>query len=438
MATNLNLTRDQLATFLSDHEQIKQFEKLFAVVDQVAPSSDTPGIEILAGNADANTNDALAQIITLAKDSAINSGNADQKAVQALDSLERIAKALELLSSNIQLLPSAPTIENNNSIKTDYIDYNITAPFSDQISRLGWNSVDETLNLGMAYGVTQQIGQETYARVENNTGVTIPNGTVVGFSGVGAGGTLRVAPYLADGSQSSLYILGVMTHDLPDSQDRGYCTVWGSVRTLDTSAFSVGDILYASPTVTGGLTNVKPTAPNNVVVVAACLISDPTDGVIFVRPTISQMQYYGVFAKTVDTTPAVIDTAYPITFDTTRISNGVVIGGTTSQLIVPESGLYQFVATLQFISNSAVDKNIWVWFRKNGVDIANSARLITVSINGAYTPISINEAISLNALDYVELVYASNNVNVRIDAVPATAFAPSAPAVVIEVNQIQL
>ena len=431
MATKLNLTRDQLATFLSDHEQIKQFEKLFAIVDQVAPSADTPGIEILAGNADANTNDALAQIITLAKDSAINSGNADQKAVQALDSLERIAKALELLSS-------APTIENNNSIKTDYIDYNITAPFSDQISRLGWNSVDETLNLGMAYGVTQQIGQETYARVENNTGVTIPNGTVVGFSGVGAGGTLRVAPYLADGSQSSLYILGVMTHDLPDSQDRGYCTVWGSVRTLDTSAFSVGDILYASPTVTGGLTNVKPTAPNNVVVVAACLISDPTDGVIFVRPTISQMQYYGVFAKTVDTTPAVIDTAYPITFDTTRISNGVVIGGTTSQLIVPESGLYQFVATLQFISNSAVDKNIWVWFRKNGVDIANSARLITVSINGAYTPISINEAISLNALDYVELVYASNNVNVRIDAVPATAFAPSAPAVVIEVNQIQL
>ena len=354
---------------------------------------------------------------------------------------EQLNNALRLYFSQVDNINQSVTKAVNAggvSADFDYIDFNQLALFDDQTARLGWNSVDETLNLGMAYGVTQQIGQETYARVENNTGVTIPNGTVVGFAGVGAGGTLRVAPYLANGTQSSLYILGVMTHDLPDSQDRGYCTVWGSVRTLDTSAFSVGDILYASPTVTGGLTNVKPTAPNNVVVVAACLISDPTDGVIFVRPTISQMQYYGVFAKTVDTTPAVIDTAYPITFDTTRISNGVVIGGTTSQLIVPESGLYQFVATLQFISNSAVDKNIWVWFRKNGVDIANSARLITVSINGAYTPISINEAISLNALDYVELVYASNNVNVRIDAVPATAFAPSAPAVVIEVNQIQL
>ena len=355
--------------------------------------------------------------------------------------LEQLTNALRLYFSQVDNINQSVTKAINAdgvSADFDYIDFNQTASFTDQTARLGWNSVDETLNLGMAYGVTQQIGQETYARVENNTGVTIPNGTVVGFAGVGVGGTLRVAPYLADGVQPTLYILGVMTHDLPDSQDRGYCTVWGSVRTLDTSAFSVGDILYASPLVAGGLTNVKPTAPDNVVVIAACLVSDATDGIIFVRPTITQMQYYGVFAKTVDTTPAATNTAYPITFDTTRLSNGVVIGGAASQLIVPESGLYQFVATLQFISNSGVDKNIWVWYRKNGVDIDNSARLLTVSVNGAYTPLSINEAISLGANEYVELVYAANNTGVRIDAVPATAFAPSAPAVVLEVNQVQL
>jgi hypothetical protein len=34
MATQkLNLTRDQLSTFLKSYEQIKQFEKLFQVVD---------------------------------------------------------------------------------------------------------------------------------------------------------------------------------------------------------------------------------------------------------------------------------------------------------------------------------------------------------------------------------------------------------------------
>jgi len=317
-----------------------------------------------------------------------------------------------------------------------YVDFNTTPTFTDQVGRLGWNDIDQTLNLGMDYGVVQQIGQETYARVTNTTGVTIPNGTVVGFAGATAD-AISVAPYLADGVQPTLYMLGVMTHDLPDSGERGYCTTWGFVRGLDTSAFSVGDILYASPLVAGAFVNVKPTAPDNVIPVAACIASDATDGVVFVRPTVTQMQYYGIFAKTVDTTPALADTAYPITFDLTRITNGVVIGGTTSQLIVPESGLYQFAATLQFISSSAADKNIWVWYRANGTDIPSSARIVTVSTNNAYTPIALNEAVSLAAGEYVELMYAASSTNVTIDAVAATAFAPAAPAVVIEVTQVQ-
>ena len=141
---------------MQNFEQIKQFERLFALADQVAPSSDTPGIEILAGTGAASANEALAQIVVLAKDAAINSGNADQKAVQALDSLGRIANSLELLAN-------APAIQNNNSTKTDYLDYDINAPFVNQMGRTGWNSQDETLNLGMAYGVVQQIGQETPA-----------------------------------------------------------------------------------------------------------------------------------------------------------------------------------------------------------------------------------------------------------------------------------
>ena len=99
MATQkLNLTRDQLATFLKNHEQIRQFERLFQIADDVSPSSDTQGISIEASNAGAAANEALAQIVSLAKDVAINAGNADQKAVQALDSIERMANALEMLA----------------------------------------------------------------------------------------------------------------------------------------------------------------------------------------------------------------------------------------------------------------------------------------------------------------------------------------------------
>jgi len=424
----LNLTRDQLAAFLSDHEQIKQFENLFAVVDELQVITGTD-FEYQADTAAASANEALAQIIALAQDVAINSGNADQKATQALAELNRIAQ-------NLQLSLTAPAVENNNSVTTDYIDLRQNTRYVDAVGRLAWNNTDQTADLGMDYGVVQQIGQETYARVTNTTGVTIPNGSVVGFAGATAD-AISVAPYLADGAQPTLYMLGVMTHDLPDSGERGYCTTWGFVRGLDTSAFSVGDILYASPLVAGEFVNVKPTAPDNVIPVAACIVSDATDGVVFVRPTVTQMQYYGIFAKTVDTTPALADTAYPITFDLTRITNGVVIGGTTSQLIVPESGLYQFAATLQLISGSATDKNIWVWYRANGVDIPSSARIVTVSTNNAYTLIALNEAVSLAAGEYVELMYAADSTSVTIDAVAATAFAPAAPAVVIEVTQVQ-
>ena len=60
-----------------------------------------------------------------------------------------------------------------------------------------------------------------------------------------------------------------------------------------------------------------------------------------------------------------------------------------------------------------------------------------MSVNGAYTPLSVAEAVSLAANGYVELVYAADSTNVTLDNVPATAFAPVAPAVVIEVTQVQ-
>jgi hypothetical protein len=305
-----------------------------------------------------------------------------------------------------------------------------------QTGRLHWNSTDQTLDLGMEYGVVQQIGQETYARVGNTTGSTISKGAVVGFAGATTD-ALLVAPYLANGAQPSLYILGIMAHDLPDSGEKGYCCTWGFVRGVDTSGFDPGDVLYASPTVAGGLTKTKPTAPNNVLPVAACVISNATNGVIFVRPTIQQMQYYGEFTKTTSQTPAASNTAYTLTFDNIEIGNGVVIGSPASRIVVPESGLYQFAATIQLTSGSSSAKNVWVWFRKNGSDIANSARIVTTDINGGYVPMTVEETISMAANDYVELAFACDSTNISVSSVAATGFAPAAPAIILNVTQVQ-
>lgn len=325
----------------------------------------------------------------------------------------------------------------------DYIDFT-TRAFPPRERRIGWDDLDKTLTIGMDYGVTQQVGQEIYARVGNTTGVLIPNGTVVGFAGA-TSDALLVAPYLADGSNPSLYILGIMTHDLPDSGERGYCTTWGFVRDLDTSAFAVGDVLYASPTVAGGLTNVKPTAPNNVIPVAACVVSSATEGVIFVRPTVEQIKYYGVFSDTATQTPAAAYTPQAVTFNTTDISNGVVVGVPTSRIVVPKSGLYQFAFSAQIESSNAASKKIWIWPRVNGVDVPNSNGEVTIAGGGAVLVPAWSWTLSMNAGDYFELVYAAEDASVQLVAKAAQTGAngtanftrPAVPSIILEVTQVQ-
>lgn len=282
-----------------------------------------------------------------------------------------------------------------------------------------------------------QASRETFTLVQNSTGSTLFKGTVVGFAGVGAANLLSVSKYLADGSTPSLYILGVLDETIPDSGATGLCCVWGPVTNLDTSAFNVGDILYASPTVAGGFTNVKPTAPDNVIPLAAVLIKSATDGVIFVRPTIEQQKYYGEFTKTSDQSPAAINTAYALTFDNTEIAEGISIGSPASRIVVVQSGLYQFNATVQISSSNSNAKTVWLWFRKNGTDVANSARLVTININSGYTAVSMNEFFSLAANDRIEIMFAADDTAITVDNVAATAFAPAAPAVVLAVSQIQ-
>ncbi len=132
--------------------------------------------------------------------------------------------------------------------------------------RTYWNSVDKTLNICTDQtGVSIQVGQEGHKRVYNNTGSTITNGQVVYINGHdGGSGFSTVALARSDLGPTSTVTLGIATHDITNTSV-GLITVWGLVRDIDTSSYSAGDVLYLSPTVAGGLTNVTPGSPNFVV-----------------------------------------------------------------------------------------------------------------------------------------------------------------------------
>ena len=93
----LNLTRDQLATFLTDQQQIRQFELLFSTVDQIQVIVGTD-FEYQADNAAATANEALASLSALAQDTAVTNAALEAKIQQAIDAIPRLAQALELLA----------------------------------------------------------------------------------------------------------------------------------------------------------------------------------------------------------------------------------------------------------------------------------------------------------------------------------------------------
>jgi hypothetical protein len=173
--------------------------------------------------------------------------------------------------------------------------------------------------------------------------------------------------------------------------------------------------------------------------VAAVLVANATGGDIFVRPTIEQQKYYGEFTRTTDLTAAVTNTAYAIPLDTTEIAEGVTLEGSPlTRLKVPQSGLYQFTVRYQLTSTNSSSKNARVWFRRNGTtDYANSTAISSLDSNGGFATITVSEFFSLQANEYLELMWAVSNTSLSLTAAAATAYAPASAAVIVTVTQIQ-
>ena len=129
--------------------------------------------------------------------------------------------------------------------------------------------------------ITLQIGQETYARIRNNTTGLIANGEVVYINGSqGTHPTVKKAR--ADVNETS-HVVGVATHDI-ETNSFGYITIYGVVNNVDTSDFGQGDEIYLSPAISGGYTGVPPTAPFYQYSIGHVIRSHPNNGSIFVTP----------------------------------------------------------------------------------------------------------------------------------------------------------
>ena len=143
---------------------------------------------------------------------------------------------------------------------------------------------------------------------------------------------------------------------------------------------------------------------------------------------------YTYAASTTTQVAAAINTATAITFDTTDLSKGVTIGSPTSRVVVDSEGIYNFQTSIQLDSTVATAEEFYLWFRVNGVDVANSASQVRVQGNNAEVFLAVNLFLSLKAGDYVELMFSVSSTGVQLLASGAVAPHPGIPSIILTVS----
>jgi len=141
---------------------------------------------------------------------------------------------------------------------------------------------------------------------------------------------------------------------------------------------------------------------------------------------------HGAFQDSTDQTAANTTTAYAVTFNTTDFSNGVTIAS-NSRITVADSGIWNLQFSIQLTNTTNASQDVDIWFRVNGTNAANSnSRFGFAPRKGAgdpyHTIAAMNYFLSLNASDYVEIMWRPTDIGVQIEQYAASA-SPTRPAV---------
>jgi hypothetical protein len=190
----LNLTRDQLAAFLGDQQQIRQFELLFSTVDQIQVIIGTD-FEYQADTAAATANEALAQI-------------------------SRLAQALELLALAPRSELGTLAAQNSDNVKITGGEISgLDSPLPAASGGSGQSSfTDGQLLIGNSTGNTL-----TKATLTPGANITITNAAgaitiavsglgTMAFQNVGISGTAALAKLTLAGTDGSLtFTNGIIT-----------------------------------------------------------------------------------------------------------------------------------------------------------------------------------------------------------------------------------
>ena len=145
--------------------------------------------------------------------------------------------------------------------------------------------------------------------------------------------------------------------------------------------------------------------------------------------------YYGNFFDTTTQTIVGVSTHQPVTLNTTDLSNQVSIAN-SSHIVIANSGVYNIQFSLQIDKAQGSGAHIYIWLRKNGLDVPNSATELAVQGTSSEIVAAWNFVVQSEANDYYELMISATDIHIRLKAVSANGVVPAIPSVIVSVVSV--
>ena len=135
----------------------------------------------------------------------------------------------------------------------------------------------------------------------------------------------------------------------------------------------------------------------------------------------------------------VASTPTAITYNSADVTNGVdLVVGAPSQIRVSKAGLYQVTFSIQFDKTGGGTSQVEAWLRVNGNDVPDSATQIVVAGTNGETVMTVPQFLTLNALDRIEVVFASTDATMEVASFPAQTVPYIRPAIPSIITCVQL
>lgn len=195
-----------------------------------------------------------------------------------IEQIAELRKQIEALETQVR--PELGTMSQLQQSLLPWVIWDTTPEGAPpDVGTLAWDG-GTTLGVQMTTNVLGRVNESGYYYIKASSAIT--KGQVIMFTGaVGASGVPTGAP--ATGVTDGSYIMGIAAEDIANN-GFGLVQFIGTLRGVNLSAYSDGDILWYTPAVTGGLTKTKPSAPN-VKVQMAAVISASNNGTMLIRVT---------------------------------------------------------------------------------------------------------------------------------------------------------